>query len=284
MQIAPPLALTVNASSAAMNRRFLIHSGVRRWVPARHAHDGVEKGAAQDSLLPTLLSRRASYYNYNTGTGLCHQASYNSFSEGGPVNRIWWRAAFLAIGVALLASALIGQAKLSPADLTAAKTLGSPQAPITLEIFSDYQCPDCKRMHLETTRQVIDNYVSSGKVRLVHRDFPLSMHSHSKEAAHWLNAAAAAGVFEPAEVALYTKQDDWGATGKVQEALAGTIESTQGAQLDAAVASDMALGNSRNVNGTPSIFVLHRGQLTPFPSGGVDYTLLKQYLDYLLQH
>jgi len=210
------------------------------------------------------------------------------------VNRSWMKVASLAVAAALIAPALAGQAKLTPAELTAAKSIGSRQAPITLEIFSDYQCPDCKRMHTTTTRQVIDNYVSSGKVYLVHRDFPLSMHTYSRQAARWLNAAAAAGVFQATENALYAKQDEWGATGNIEQALASVLpaadmrkirvmESSQRAQFDAAVQADMNLGNSRNVSGTPSIFVIHRGQTTPLPAGSVSYTLLKQYLDYLLQ-
>jgi protein-disulfide isomerase len=204
------------------------------------------------------------------------------------------KVASLAVAAALMAPALAGQARLTPAELTAAKSIGSRQAPITLEIFSDYQCPDCKRMHITTTRQVIDNYVASGKVYLIHRDFPLSMHTYSRQAARWLNAAAAAGVFQATENALYAKQDEWGATGNIEQALASVlpaadmrkirvVESSQRAQLDAAVQADMNLGNSRNVSGTPSIFVIHRGQTTPLPAGSVSYTLLKQYLDYLLQ-
>ena len=172
--------------------------------------------------------------------------------------------------------------------------MGSRQAPITLEIFSDYQCPDCKRLHTTTTRQVIDNYVSTGKVYLVHRDFPLSMHTYSRQAARWLNAAAAAGVYQATENALYAKQEEWGASGNIEQALASSLpaadrrkvramESSQRAQLDAAVQSDMNLGNARNVTGTPSIFVFHRGTMTPLPAGSVPYTLLKQYLDELLK-
>ena len=148
---------------------------------------------------------------------------------------------------------------------------------------------------LTTTQQIIDNYVSSGKVYLVHHDFPLSMHSHSHEAAHWANAAAAIGKFQPVERALYEKQETWGATGQIDPILAAVlspadmkrvreIQSAQSAQIEAAIQSDMALGNSRNVNGTPTIYVTHRGQTTMLPSGGVNYDLLKQYLDYLLQH
>ncbi len=171
---------------------------------------------------------------------------------------------------------------------------GSKSAPITIEVFSDYQCPQCRIFYLETARQLMQTYIPAGKVYYVHRDFPLSMHSHSREAARWASAAALAGVFETAEQTLYTKQEDWGSTGKIDDALSSAIsaadmkkvrmiEATQGPQIDAAIASDMALGNSRGVNGTPTIYVFHRGQMTPLPPGGVNYSLLKQYIDYLLQ-
>jgi len=179
-------------------------------------------------------------------------------------------------------------------DLTVLKAAGSRDAPITIEVFSDYQCPQCKVFYLDTARQLMQSYIPAGKVYYVHRDFPLSMHSHSREAARWASAAAIAGVFQSTEETLYSKQDQWGSTGKIEDVLAAalspadmkkvrTIEATQGAQIDAAIAKDMALGESRGVNGTPSIYVLHKGQMTPLPPGGVNYSLLKQYIDYLLQ-
>lgn len=187
-----------------------------------------------------------------------------------------------------------GQAKAPAADLTALKSAGSRQAPITIEVFSDYQCPQCKQFYLTTTQQLMDNYVATGKVFFVHRDFPLPMHSYSREAARWANAAAEAGQFEMAQRALYNKQDDWGASGKIEATLAAAlspadmkkvraIESTETPQIDAAIQRDISLGNSRQVNGTPSIFVMHGGQTTALPAGGVNYALLKQYIDYLLQ-
>jgi protein-disulfide isomerase len=214
------------------------------------------------------------------------------------VIRTWWKLVSFALVAALAVPSLVGQAKLplTPAGLTLKKSMGSPAAPIKLEIFSDYQCPACREMHLSTTLQVIDNYVSSGKVYLVHHDYPLSMHPYSRVAARWVNAAAAVGSFQAAENALYTKQDQWGATGNVEQALAASLpaaemtkiramELSQRAQLDAIVQADVTVGNSRNITGTPSIFVVHRGQTIPLPSGPVPYPLLKQYLDSLLaQH
>jgi protein-disulfide isomerase len=201
----------------------------------------------------------------------------------------------LALTVPALEGAPAKDTRVTPDGLSAMKSLGSREAPITMEVFADYQCPQCRNFYETATRQLIDNYVSTGKVYLIHRDFPLSMHSHSHEAARWANAAALAGDFEPVEQVLYGKQDDWGSTGKIEQTLAGAIpaadmkkireiEATDGAEIDAAIQHDISMGNSRGVNGTPTIFVTHNGQTTRLPLGGVSYTLLKQYLDYLLKH
>jgi len=222
------------------------------------------------------------------------------------VNRFFVKAVIPIVLAALLpalSSARPGQSaqagKAAPAataalDITTLKAMGSKSAPITIEVFSDYQCPQCRNFYLETARQLMQTYIPAGKVYYVHRDFPLSMHSHSRDAARWATAAAIAGVFETAEQTLYSEQDDWGSTGKIEDVLSAaisptdmkkvrTIEASQGPQIDAAIAKDMALGDSRGVNGTPTIYVFHKGQMTPLPPGGVNYSLLKQYIDYLLQ-
>ena len=212
-----------------------------------------------------------------------------------------WRKSivFMALAAALVAPLLVGsagaQTGASLSDLSARKSLGSPHAPITIEVFGDYQCSQCRVFFETTAQQLINNYVSTGKVYLVHRDFPLSMHSYSRQAARWLNAAAAAGKFEIAERVLYAKQDEWGATGQIEQALANAVSpvdmnkireiaSTRGAEIDTEIQRDIALANSRNVTGTPTIYVTHRGQSNLLPIAGVSYSLLKQYLDYLLQN
>lgn len=55
--------------------------------------------------------------------------------------------------------------------------LGDPKAPVTLIEFSDYECPYCKRHFTEVHPQLIKNYVDTGKVKIVFRDFPLSFHN-----------------------------------------------------------------------------------------------------------
>ncbi|MGH7141580.1 MAG: thioredoxin domain-containing protein [Minisyncoccia bacterium] len=186
---------------------------------------------------------------------------------------------------------------MSLATLGANESIGSPQAPIKVEVFADFECPQCRVFYLTTARQLIDNYVSSGKVYLIHINFPLSMHPYSKDAARWSSAAAAVSArdYEAVELALYEKQDVWAANGQVEAVVAGAlspedmkkvraIEMNDRSELDAYIAHDLALGVSRHVDGTPTIFVTHAGQTTPLPTGGVSYDLLKQYLDYLLKH
>ena len=214
------------------------------------------------------------------------------------MNGTFGRRCFFYFSLAILCLAGAGAAgsrtRVAAApDLTSLKSLGSRSARITVEVFSDFQCPACKRTYQETLRPLIDNYVASGKVYLIHRDFPLAMHSHSREAARWANAAALIGKFEKVEEALYTKQETWAASGNLEATLAGVLTPSemkkvrailaQPAQIDAAIERDVALGKEKRISQTPSLFVIQNGQTTPLPAGGVTYPLLKQYLDYLLK-
>jgi protein-disulfide isomerase len=196
-------------------------------------------------------------------------------------------------------------AKKAPASLAAkpasavtgsidAKALGSKNAPITIEVFEDFQCPACRNFYETSLKQVIDNYVTPGKVYLIHRDFPLDMHPYSHQAARLANAAADLGQFETVERALFDNQDKWSANGKIEEAIASTVSPTQMKKIldyqaahindiNASIERDRAMGAQRNVSQTPSIYVTSRGKTEALPGGGVDYKLLKQYLDYLLR-
>src|SRR6202008_4457695 len=92
---------------------------------------------------------------------------------------------------------------------------GSKAAPIVMEVFSDFQCPACKQLFKTTNQQLIDNYVNSGKVYLIHRDFPLPMHAYSRIAAHYVRAAAQLGKGEQAEKVLFDNQEKWEQSGDV---------------------------------------------------------------------
>jgi protein-disulfide isomerase len=176
----------------------------------------------------------------------------------------------------------------------AGKTLGSKNAPITMEVFEDFQCPACGNFYETSLKRVIDNYVTTGKVYLIHRDFPLDMHPYARSAARLANAAAELGRFEVVERALFDTQTQWSVDGKIDEAIAASVsaaelkkiheyQSAHGAEIDASIERDRAMGAQRNVNQTPTIFVTAHGKTEGLPGGGVDYKLLSTYLDYLLR-
>ena len=58
-------------------------------------------------------------------------------------------------------------------DMAGAPSLGSPDAPITLIEFADYECPFCLRHFTQTMPQIEANYIRTGKVRYIFRDFPI---------------------------------------------------------------------------------------------------------------
>jgi protein-disulfide isomerase len=61
--------------------------------------------------------------------------------------------------------------------------LGDKNAPVTIVEFSDYECPFCKRFVDDTLPQIKAEYIDTGKVKLVYRDFPLSSHPNAIPAA-----------------------------------------------------------------------------------------------------
>jgi protein-disulfide isomerase len=167
---------------------------------------------------------------------------------------------------------------------------GSKNAPIVMEVFSDFQCPACKNLYMTTNRQLMDNYVSTGKVFLIHRDFPLQMHAHSKVAAQYSRAAAQIGKFEPVEQALFQNQEKWEQSGDVDGTVAAVLNTTEMTKVRALVKSgvpqasidkDLALGRTYNVNQTPTTIFHSKGQTFPY-AGNMSYDILRGFLDQLI--
>lgn len=175
-------------------------------------------------------------------------------------------------------------------DVDPHKAFGSKSAPVTMEVFSDYQCPSCRMLFLSTNRQLMDNYVTTGKVYLIHRDFPLPMHAYSKVAARYARAAAEIGKIEPVERALYENQEKWEQSGDVDGIVAGVLSAAdmtkvrglvKGGTLDSLIEKDLQLGQMYRVNQTPTTVFHSKGQTYPY-SGAMNYETLRQFLDQLL--
>ncbi|MHB8753561.1 MAG: DsbA family protein [Candidatus Acidiferrales bacterium] len=192
--------------------------------------------------------------------------------------------------------------------LSAEKSLGNPNAPIKMIVYDDYECPVCGELYEQTLRPLIDDYVASGKVYLVHRDFPLTIHLYSRQAARWVDAAARIGKFEAVERALFDNQMAWSEYGtenpkgiirpivqgaltsaefkRVERLMQGCESNSQneikGCAVDAGIQRDLAEGELLPVRGTPTIVISARGQQYPPMQGAISWPILRQFLDRLL--
>ena len=61
--------------------------------------------------------------------------------------------------------------------------LGKADAPLTLVMFTDYQCPFCSRFENQTLPEIKKQYIDTGKLRFVVRDLPLPFHPNAPKAA-----------------------------------------------------------------------------------------------------
>jgi len=66
---------------------------------------------------------------------------------------------------------------------------GAADAPVTLVEFTDFQCPYCARHKKNTMPELLKNYVETGKVRYILRDYPLAFHPHAAKAAEAAHCA-----------------------------------------------------------------------------------------------
>lgn len=198
----------------------------------------------------------------------------------------------LAVCALLLAPCLAALAapQSGVTDVDPHEAFGSKNAPIVMEVFSDFQCPACKTLFTATNRQLMENYVNTGKVFLIHRDFPLPMHQYSRVAARYSRAAAQIGKLEPVEEVLFQKQEIWEQSGDIDGTVAGVLSSAEmtkvrnlvkSGTLDASIDKDVALGQGYHVNQTPTTIIHAKGQTFPVV-GVVSYDILRNFLDQLL--
>ena len=175
-------------------------------------------------------------------------------------------------------------------DADPGKSLGSPSAPIQIEVFSDFECPACKGLHEQILPLVMKDYVIPGKVFLVSREFPLQMHPYSREAAYYATAAARLGKYQQVADALFKNQVAWAANGKVWDTVAAVLTPVEAKKVqllakDPSVVSevqrDLDAGKAV-INQTPTMFVTRGASRFPVV-GAVNYNLLRSLLDGLLK-
>jgi protein-disulfide isomerase len=192
-----------------------------------------------------------------------------------------------AMGIAALLAALA-----AGSDNIQGNAFGSPAAPIQMEIFSDFQCPGCKRLHDEELPSILRDYVTPGKVYLIYRYFPLPGHAYGRQSADLACAAAQLGKFQAVADILFARQAVWSADGKVEDAVDSVLTTAEQKKVrtlikypavQSQVNQDVDAGNLVPIRSTPTLLVTYRMKRYPLSGEGVlNYGLLKSFLDGLL--
>ncbi len=143
-----------------------------------------------------------------------------------------------------------------------AHVIGKAGAKVTLVEFSDYQCPFCARHFRSVMPRIKREYVDTGKLRYVFRDFPLSsIHPAATAAAVAARCAGDQGKYMEMHDLFFSDQrrikaKDWLGYGT---ALKLDMESFTACLKDpkreAAVKKDLIAGSRAGVRGTPSFFI-----------------------------
>jgi protein-disulfide isomerase len=157
---------------------------------------------------------------------------------------------------------------------------GDKNAPVTIIEFSDFECPFCGRWFTQTYPQLKSEYIDTGKVRLVYRDFPLGFHPNAQKAAEAAECADEQGKFWEMHDKIFANQQAIAVANLKQYAKDLGLDSSKfDSCLDSdkyasEVQKDYQDGTAAGVSGTPSFFI--NGQLVV---GAQPYSVFKQAID-----
>ncbi len=143
---------------------------------------------------------------------------------------------------------------------------GDPSAPVTITEYSDFQCPFCSRV-FPTEEKLYDQYVKSGQVKFIFRNFPLdNIHPQAHSAANAALCAGVQGQFWPMHDKLFHSQADWSGKADAEKTFAGYAQALgldveqfnrciAAAPFTARIQAEQKRGAEAGVRGTPAFFV-----------------------------
>ena len=160
----------------------------------------------------------------------------------------------------------------TPADWPDADglSLGDPNAPATIDVFEDFQCPACRNFTENTEPLVVQNLVATGKARYVFHNYPFlddqSARKESDQAANAAMCASEQNKFWDMHSILFANWsgENLGAfNDRRLQAMAESIGLDMDAfnscfnanKYEAEIQADLQLGEEMGVSGTPSVFV-----------------------------
>lgn len=88
---------------------------------------------------------------------------------------------------------------------------GSPDAPVEITEFADYQCPFCQTFATLQMPTIEERLIKTGRLRWRYRDFPLQQHPFSRLAAHSAACADEQGKYWEQHNRIYEGQAEWAA-------------------------------------------------------------------------
>jgi len=186
-----------------------------------------------------------------------------------------------------------------PADVSieGSPVLGDANAPVTIVEFTDYQCPFCRRHATGTFGQIEKEYVKTGKVRYVLRQFPLkSIHPNAAKASEATLCAGDQGRYWEMHHQIFNKtktfnNEEWllhaNALKLNMKAFNDCMESGKKA---AKVEQDLKDGMALGIRGTPGFFIGKSDPSDPdkfraveFLRGAYPYSKFKETIDKILK-
>lgn len=170
--------------------------------------------------------------------------------------------------------------------------LGNPKAKITLVEFSDFQCPFCRSFWGGAFQQIKKEYIDTGKVKFVYRDFPLSFHPGAQPASEGAECADDQGKFWEFHDKIFGEQAKQGggtiqfSENDVREWASGVSgldmnkwnECFNSNKYQQEVKKDFDDGSKYGVSGTPTVFINGKPVV-----GAQPFSAFKAEIDKLLQ-
>ena len=169
--------------------------------------------------------------------------------------------------------------------------LGRADAPLTMVEFTDLQCPYCRQFALGAFDDIRKNWIDTGKLRFISRDFPLDFHAQAMPAARAARCAGEQGKFWEMRLALVRNANLLSAdyitkTGTDLNLDAKALSDCRAStKYDAEIAAELQEGTRLGLSGTPT-FVVGRTTATgiegPMIVGALPYAQFDAKLKALL--